>query len=79
MLGAKTGYLNEAGYNFGALLNYDGQELAVVVLGEQHLFTAFAETKQLASLAKEAQYLAIINPIGAVLGTTTAVTSTTNN
>ena len=44
ILGAKTGYLNESKYNFSALVkNPDGQELAIVVLGENHLYTAFDE------------------------------------
>ncbi len=69
MLGAKTGYLDEARYNFASLLKYrGGQELAVVVLGEQHLSSAFAETKLLASLAKEAGSLALISQTPAVLG-----------
>ena len=77
ILGAKTGYLNEAGYNFASLVNYNGQELAVVVLGEDHLYTAFDETKLLANLAGVAQILALTNPFGMVLGTSTV--QTTNN
>ena len=46
ILGAKTGYLNESKYNFSALVQIGGQTLAVVVLGEDHLYTAFDETKQ---------------------------------
>lgn len=76
MLGAKTGYLNESQYNFASLLQYrGGDNLAVVVLGEPHLYSAFGETKILASLAETAQYLAIINPLAQVLG----VGTTTNN
>ena len=71
MLGAKTGYLNEAHYNFASLLKLgDGEELAVVVLGEQHLYSAFAETKQLAGMAKDAQALALLQGVPSVLGTT---------
>jgi len=77
ILGAKTGYLTQSGYNFSALVNYNGQELAVVVLGEDHLYTAFDETKLLANLAGAAQILALINPFGMVLGTSTV--QTTNN
>ncbi len=75
ILGAKTGYLNESGYNFASLLKYnDGSELAIVVLGEDHLYSAFAETKQLASLAEEARLLALFNlPATAVLGTSTSL------
>ncbi len=69
LIGAKTGYLDESRYNFAALLKYrGGDNLAVVVLGEPHLYQAFAETKTLASLAETAKYLAIINPLGQVLG-----------
>jgi serine-type D-Ala-D-Ala carboxypeptidase (penicillin-binding protein 5/6) len=76
ILGAKTGYLDEAKYNFASLIKYDGQELAVVVLGENHLYTAFDETKMLAGLASVAQILALFNPAGSVLGTTTIVSNT---
>lgn len=71
VLGAKTGYLTESKYNFSSLLKYkDGTKLAIVVLGEDHLYTAFAETKQLASLAEEARALALLN-FPTVLGTST--------
>ncbi len=75
ILGAKTGYLDEAKYNFASLVKYNGQELAVVVLGEDHLYTAFDETKLLADLAAEAQILALINSAEMVLGTSTAASS----
>ncbi len=71
IVGAKTGYLNESGYNFAALFNYHGRQLAVVVLGEQHLYTAFAETKKLADLAEQARALAWLNSGVFVLGTST--------
>ncbi len=73
MLGAKTGYLDESRYNFASLLKYDGQKLAVVVLGEPHLYTAFAETKLLASLANQAEFLAYDYLQPMVLGTSTGV------
>ncbi len=81
VLGAKTGYLgSESGYNFAALLkNSDGDELAVVVLGEQHLYTAFDETELLASLAGEARQLAMLNSGGMVLGTSTRNSQLTPN
>jgi len=69
ILGAKTGYLDEAEYNFASLIKYNGQELAIVVLGEDHLYTAFGETKLLANLAGVAQVLALTNSFGMVLGT----------
>lgn len=72
VLGAKTGYLDESKYNFASLIKYNGQELAVVVLGEDHLYTAFDETELLADLAGQAQLLALINPFRMVLGTSTA-------
>jgi len=75
ILGAKTGYLDEAKYNFASLIKYNGQELAVVVLGEDHLYTAFDETKLLADLAAQAQMLALINPFGMVFGTSTMASS----
>jgi D-alanyl-D-alanine carboxypeptidase len=52
MIGAKTGYLDESKYNFASLLKYDnGPTLAVVVLGEPHLYMAFSDTELLAGLA----------------------------
>ncbi len=53
IIGAKTGYLDEAKYNFAALLkNPEGREISIVVLGEDHLYTAFDETQTLAALAR---------------------------
>jgi D-alanyl-D-alanine carboxypeptidase len=78
ILGAKTGYLDEAKYNFASLMKYNGEELAVVVLGEDHLYTAFDETKLLAGLAGVAQILALTNPFGMVLGTSTDATTINN-
>jgi len=75
VLGAKTGYLPNIGYNFASVVQDNGQELAVVVLGESHLYTAFDETKLLANLAGVAQALALINPLPAVLGTSTLVSA----
>lgn len=69
MLAAKTGYLDESGYNFSSLVKtFDGSELIVVVLGEKHLSSAFAETKQLAGLAQVAKVLSLSTPAGMVLG-----------
>lgn len=79
VIGAKTGYLNESKYNFASLVKYkDGQELAIVVLGEQHLASAFSETKLLASLAEDARNLALLNFSPWVLGTS-SVASLVNN
>ena len=74
ILGAKTGYLNESKYNFAALVQTsNGQKLSIVVLGEEHLFTAFDETKALADLSQQAKILALTNNFtGLVLGTSTA-------
>ena len=59
IIGAKTGYLDESLYNFAAVLTYNGgSKLAVVVLGEEHLYSAFADTDTLAGLAELAQSLA---------------------
>ena len=72
VIGAKTGYLDEAQYNFASLLTYHGgDELAVVVLGEQHLYSAFAETKTLALLGEMTRDLALQNSAPQVLGTST--------
>jgi D-alanyl-D-alanine endopeptidase (penicillin-binding protein 7) len=72
MLAAKTGYLNESGYNFASLVkSRDGQKLIVVVLGEKHLVNAFAETKKLTSLALAAKILALATGGGFVLGVNT--------
>ncbi len=72
ILGAKTGYLEESQYNFAALAQYrGGDKLAIVVLGEDRLASAFAETKLLASLAEEAKALALMNLPKSVLGTST--------
>ena len=67
---AKTGYLDESRYNFAAMARYkNGPKLAIVVLGKEHLYSAFAETKLLASLAEDAQILAFANNQSIVLGT----------
>ncbi len=72
ILGAKTGYLNESGYNFSAVLKYrNGPRLAVVILGKDHLYSAIEETKMLARLSEEARALATINQFTSVLGTST--------
>lgn len=69
ILGAKTGYLNESNYNFAAMVQYKkSPKLAIIVLGEKHLYSAFAETKLLASLADTAQMLALMNNGSLVLG-----------
>jgi D-alanyl-D-alanine endopeptidase (penicillin-binding protein 7) len=80
ILGAKTGYLNESKYNFAALIQSGGQTLAVVVLGEDHLATAFDETKQLTQLAQTAKILALLPDfLGGVLGTSTVTSNLFNN
>ena len=72
VLVAKTGYLDESLYNFAVMASYhNGPRLAIVVLGEEHLYSAFAETKLLASLAESAQMLALMNKQSQVLGTST--------
>lgn len=69
ILGAKTGYLDESRYNFASLIkNHSGQQLAVVVLGEDHMASAFSETKLLAALVKQAEELALISGTPKVLG-----------
>ncbi|MFA5991339.1 MAG: serine hydrolase [Candidatus Doudnabacteria bacterium] len=74
IIGAKTGYLDESQYNFAAMASYkNGPKLAIVVLGEAHLYSAFAETKLLASMADDAQMLALIYNQPSVLGTSTGV------
>ncbi len=71
VLGAKTGYLTESGYNFGSLVKFhNSQELVVIVLGEKHLYSAFAETKQLMALAEVAKAIALVNS-SLVLGMST--------
>jgi len=55
MLGAKTGYLTY--YNFASVLNYSGHKLAIVVLGEPHLYTAFNDTESLADIAAQTKDL----------------------
>jgi len=61
VIGAKTGYLNESAYNFASILSYhNGPQMAVVVLGEQHLYNAFADTQVLARLGQEAKGLAAL-------------------
>jgi len=69
---AKTGYLDESRYNFSAVLKYkNGRELAIVVLGEDHLYTAYDETKHVARLGEEARALAFLNGLPAIFGTST--------
>jgi D-alanyl-D-alanine carboxypeptidase (penicillin-binding protein 5/6) len=80
VVGAKTGYLKESRYNFATLIKYHGGgKFVVVVLGEDHLYLAFAETKQLASLGEDAKYLAVLNQSGAVLGTSTTLSLNNQN
>jgi D-alanyl-D-alanine carboxypeptidase len=75
VLGAKTGFLDESRYNFSALIHYkSGSKLAIVVLGEDHLYTAYAETARLASLAEESRFLASLGGIPNILGTSTLLT-----
>jgi D-alanyl-D-alanine carboxypeptidase len=58
---AKTGYLDESLYNFASIIKTaSGQELAVVILGEEHLYSAFSDTKQLVLLVKAAKDLALL-------------------
>ena len=62
-IGAKTGYLNESRYNFATVVQIpNGPKLSIVVLGEVHLYTAFAEVKQLISLVEESQQFANATP-----------------
>ena len=62
VLVAKTGYLDESLYNFSTVVRYrNGKELGIVVLGEDHLYTAFDETKLLARLGEESRALALLN------------------
>lgn len=69
IIGAKTGYLEESKYNFGALVKHkNGKELIVVVLGEEHLHSAFSETKLLVQLGEEARGLSQIKNQEQVLG-----------
>lgn len=69
LLGAKTGYLDQSKYNFAALVqNKSQQRLAIVVLGENHLYTAYDETETLAMLADQAQALAMFSSMPNVLG-----------
>lgn len=62
VVGAKTGYLgSRSGYNFGAVVKTaSGQELSVVVLGEEHMYYAYSDVQTLASLAS-ADQLAVAN------------------
>ncbi len=74
VLGGKTGYLNESKYNFASLLKSPfNQQLAIVVLGEEHMYTAFDETKQLARLSGAANFLSLFSA-PEVAGTSTSLT-----
>ncbi len=60
-IAAKTGYLDESLYNFASIIKTEGgQELVVVILGEEHLYSAFSDTKQLVLLVKAAKDLALL-------------------
>jgi D-alanyl-D-alanine carboxypeptidase len=60
LLGAKTGYLTESKYNFATIVKQkEREELAVVILGEDHLWRAFDETKTLAHLAQNIKDLEV--------------------
>lgn len=51
ILGSKTGYLTESHYNYATLAKAsNGDEFAVVTLGEPHLYSAFADTKTIMDL-----------------------------
>lgn len=59
MIAAKTGYLNESQYNFASLVKLsNGDKVAIVVLGEPHLYMAFSDTTSLSSIAEQVQGVA---------------------
>ncbi|MEJ0021854.1 MAG: serine hydrolase [Candidatus Doudnabacteria bacterium] len=51
LVGSKTGYLPESHYNLATVLKYQTKQYIVVVLGEPHLYMAYADTEFLATLA----------------------------
>lgn len=61
VVGAKTGYLGSvSGYNFASVVKTPGgSELAIVVLGEDHMYYAFDDTKTLAAISDLAKDLAL--------------------
>ncbi len=60
-VGAKTGYIGSvSGYNFGAVFKTSaGKDIAVVVLGEPHMYTAYADAKTLVKIVEGLQVLAL--------------------
>jgi D-alanyl-D-alanine carboxypeptidase len=59
MIAAKTGYLDESQYNFASLVKLsNGDNVAIVVLCEPHLYMAFSDTTSLSSIAEQIQSVA---------------------
>ncbi len=61
VVGGKNGYIGSvSGYNYGAIVKTkDGTELAVVVLGEPHMHTAYSDTTILVKLVEKLQLFAL--------------------
>ncbi|MBX4186807.1 MAG: serine hydrolase [Candidatus Doudnabacteria bacterium] len=63
LVGSKTGYLHESRYNLATVLKSNGKQFIVVVLGEPHMYTAYADTKFLATLLSPKNLVVAVNPI----------------
>ena len=50
LVGSKTGYLPQSRYNLATVLKYKDKRYIVVVLGEPHMYLAYADTEFLATL-----------------------------
>ncbi|GAC1414039.1 MAG: serine hydrolase [Candidatus Doudnabacteria bacterium] len=58
IIGSKTGYLTESRYNYASLVKSPvGNEFAIVILGEPHLYSAFNDTKTLLDLISSPQFV----------------------
>jgi D-alanyl-D-alanine carboxypeptidase len=60
LVGSKTGYLPESSYNLATVLKYKNKQYIVVVLGEPHMYMAYADTEFLATLAGGPKDLALL-------------------
>lgn len=50
LVGSKTGYLRESLYNLATVLKHNDKQYIVVVLGEPHMYMAYADTEFLGTL-----------------------------
>jgi D-alanyl-D-alanine carboxypeptidase len=59
LVGSKTGYLPQSRYNLATVLKYNDKQYIVVVLGEPHMYMAYADTEFLATLVGKPKDIAL--------------------